>query len=228
MTDKTLLQERLCRRLGYQFERKELFNKALTHRSAANKHNERLEFLGDSILGMVIAEYLFGKFNKANEGQLSRLRSMLVKGKTLAEIAKELDIGDCLYLGEGELKSGGFRRSSILADAFEAILGAIYIDSDFNTAKSIILKLYDSRLKNLTLEMVNKDPKTRLQELLQAQKLTLPEYDLLEVTGEAHEQTFKVACLVKEKNLNTIGLGSSRRNAEQKAAEKVLKVLENK
>lgn len=225
MTQIKNLQERLLRRLGYQFSDPKLFKKALTHRSATNYHNERLEFLGDSILGMVIAEYLFERFPKADEGQLSRLRSMLVRGKTLAQLSKELEVGDCLHLGEGEMKSGGFRRESILADAFEAIIGAIYLDSDFANTRTIILQLYEKRLSELSLKLVQKDPKTRLQEWLQSKKMDLPIYDLLKVTGEAHQQMFEVKCMIDEKQLMTIGSGSSRRNAEQQAAEKALNIL---
>ncbi|MBD3667088.1 MAG: ribonuclease III [Kangiella sp.] len=225
MSHKKLLIERLCNRLGYQFNDPSLLKLALTHRSGANKHNERLEFLGDSILGMVIAEYLFIHLKKADEGQLTRLRASLVKGKTLAEIAKELELGDCLYLGEGELKSGGFRRASILADALEAIIGAIYQDTGFDGAKKVILGLYQKRLTNVDLKSVQKDPKTQLQEWLQSRKLPLPEYELLKVTGEPHKQTFDVACVLSEKKVKTHGSGSSRRNAEQQAAEKALAII---
>ena len=225
MSHKKLLIERLCNRLGYQFTDPSLLKLALTHRSGANKHNERLEFLGDSILGMVIAEYLFTHLKKADEGQLTRLRARLVKGKTLAEISKELELGDCLYLGEGELKSGGFRRASILADALEAIIGAIYQDAGFDAAKKVILGLYQKRLTNVDLKSVQKDPKTQLQEWLQSRKLPLPEYELLKVTGEPHKQTFDVACVLPEKKVKTHGSGSSRRNAEQQAAEKALAII---
>ncbi len=225
MSHKKLLIERLCNRLGYQFNDPSLLKLALTHRSGANKHNERLEFLGDSILGMVIAEHLFTHLKKADEGQLTRLRASLVKGKTLAEIAKELELGECLYLGEGELKSGGFRRASILADALEAIIGAIYQDAGFETTRKVILGLYQKRLESVDLKSVQKDPKTQLQEWLQSRKLPLPEYELLKVTGEPHKQTFDVACVLVEKKVKTHGSGSSRRNAEQQAAEKALAII---
>lgn len=225
MSHKKLLIERLCNRLGYQFNDTSLLKLALTHRSGANKHNERLEFLGDSILGMVIAEYLFSHLRKADEGQLTRLRASLVKGKTLAEIAKELELGECLYLGEGELKSGGFRRASILADALEAIIGAIYQDAGFDATKKVILGLYQKRLESVDLKSVQKDPKTQLQEWLQSRKLPLPEYELLKVTGEPHKQTFDVACVLVDKRVKTHGSGSSRRNAEQQAAEKALAII---
>ncbi|MBD3653574.1 ribonuclease III [Kangiella sp.] len=225
MSHKKLLIERLCNRLGYQFNDPSLLKLALTHRSGANKHNERLEFLGDSILGMVIAEHLFTHLKKADEGQLTRLRASLVKGKTLAEIAKELELGECLYLGEGELKSGGFRRASILADALEAIIGAIYKDAGFELTRKVILGLYQKRLESVDLKSVQKDPKTQLQEWLQSRKLPLPEYELLKVTGEPHKQTFDVACILAEKKVKTHGSGSSRRNAEQQAAEKALAII---
>ncbi len=226
MPAKKNLQERLLRRLGYQFSDETLFKQALTHRSASGAHNERLEFLGDAILGMVIAEALFEKFPKTDEGKLSRLRSSLVKGKTLSVIAQEIELGDCLYLGEGEMKTGGYRRGSILADAFEALLGAIYLDSGFETTKSMIVKLYDARLDSISLDSVIKDPKTRLQEWLQSRKVELPVYKLINVSGEAHEQHFEVDCIVQSNSkLRTAGEGSSRRNAEQQAAERMLNLL---
>ncbi|AKE52569.1 ribonuclease III [Kangiella geojedonensis] len=218
--------DRFCSHLGYQFSNRQLIEKALTHRSASNHHNERLEFLGDAVLGMVIAKALFAKFPKVDEGQLSRMRSNLVKGKTLAVIAKEIELGDFIYLGEGELKSGGFRRASILADAFEAVIGAVYLDSGFDEANQLILKLYHKRLTELDPSEVTKDPKTRLQELLQSRRFSLPEYELLSVTGEAHEQTFEVVCVISEKSIKTVGTGSSRRNAEQLAAEKAFYELQ--
>lgn len=226
MPAKKDLQLRLLRRLGYQFNNSDLFKQALTHRSASGAHNERLEFLGDAILGMVIAEVLFVKFPKTDEGKLSRLRSTMVKGKTLSIIAQEIELGDCLYLGEGELKTGGYRRGSILADAFEALIGAIYLDSDFITAKTLILMLYQNRLDNISLDTVVKDPKTRLQEWLQSRKAELPNYELLNVSGEAHQQQFEVTCKVDHKgNHLTDGEASSRRAAEQIAAEKMLNQL---
>lgn len=226
MPAKKNLQQRLLRRLGYQFNNPSLFKQALTHRSASGEHNERLEFLGDAILGMVIAEALFEKFPKTDEGKLSRLRSNLVKGKTLSVIAQEIELGDCLYLGEGELKTGGYRRGSILADAFEALLGAVYLDSDFITAKQLILQLYQSRIAEISLDSVAKDPKTRLQEWLQSRKAELPQYQLVSVSGEAHQQHFEVDCKVQWAGENsTQGDGSSRRNAEQKAAERMLNLL---
>ena len=218
--------ERFCRHLGYEFSDQKLIQRALTHRSASNRHNERLEFLGDAVLGMVIAKALFEQFPKVNEGQLTRMRSSLVKGKTLAVIAKEIDLGDYIRLGEGELKSGGFRRASILADGFEAVIGAVYLDSGFEATSQLILKLYGERLTQLNPDEVTKDAKTRLQELLQSRGYPLPEYDLLTVTGEAHKQTFEVVCVISEQKIKTQGTGSSRRNAEQLAAEKAFTELQ--
>ncbi|GAA4363570.1 ribonuclease III [Kangiella marina] len=218
--------DRFCSHLGYQFSNRKLIEKALTHRSASNNHNERLEFLGDAVLGMVIAKALFAQFPKVDEGQLSRMRSSLVKGKTLAVIAKEINLGDYIHLGEGELKSGGFRRASILADAFEAVIGAVYLDSGFESANGLILELYGQRLSEMDPAEVKKDPKTRLQELLQSRQYSLPEYELLSVTGEAHQQTFEVVCIIPEKSIKTLGTGSSRRNAEQLAADKAFSELQ--
>lgn len=218
--------ERFCRHLGYQFSEQQLILQALTHRSASHHHNERLEFLGDAILGMVIAKALFARFTDVDEGQLTRMRSSLVKGKTLAVLAKEIKLGDYIYLGEGELKSGGHRRTSILADAFEAVIGAVYLDAGFDKTNELILTLYADRLTNLDPTSVQKDPKTRLQELLQSRQLPLPDYELLSVSGEAHDQTFEVACIISEKSIKTHGIGTSRRNAEQLAAEDALNQLQ--
>ncbi|MBI2379830.1 MAG: ribonuclease III [Gammaproteobacteria bacterium] len=215
----------LCRRLGYQFRRPELLTCALTHRSAGGQHNERLEFLGDAILSFIVAAELYRRFPKATEGQMSRLRASLVKGPELAEFARGFQLGDCLILGSGELKSGGFRRESILADAFEAIIGAIYLDSGLPAIEERILHWYREHFDAISLDTVQKDPKTRLQEFLQSRKLPLPEYTVLSVHGEAHEQSFRVACVVQSAQLTTEGEGSSRRRAEQESAEKALAQL---
>ncbi|CAH0990414.1 Ribonuclease 3 [Sinobacterium norvegicum] len=220
-----LIKSQLERRLGHQFEDKSLMELALTHRSCGNTNNERLEFLGDSLLGVFIAEALFLRFPEAKEGQLSRLRSSLVKGETLAKIAREFDIGDCLNLGSGELKSGGFRRESILADSVEALIGAIYLDSDMATCKEHVLRWYAERLQQTSLERSGKDAKTLLQELLQSRKHALPVYQMKDVTGEAHEQTFSICCQHKLLKQPTIGVGSSRRQAEQQAAQLALEIL---
>ncbi|WP_439651317.1 ribonuclease III [Microbulbifer guangxiensis] len=215
MTD--ILLERLCLRLGHQFSRPDLLELALTHRSAGSRNNERLEFLGDSILGFTIGAALFDKFPQGREGQLSRLRAQLVSGETLAKLAREMDLGDCLRLGEGEMKSGGFRRASILADAVEALIGAIYLDAGLEAARERVLAWFASRLENLSLETA-KDPKTRLQEWLQARQRPLPEYTVVDVSGAEHAQRFVVECRVKGLNAPVRGEASSRRSAEKLAA----------
>jgi ribonuclease-3 len=217
--------EKLQRRLGYQFEDPERLLLALTHRSHGNQNNERLEFLGDSIVNMVIAEYLYRHFEKAREGQLSRLRARMVKGVTLAEIGREFELGNYLRLGSGELKSGGFRRESILADAVESVIGAIYLDSDFHTCREQILRWFEVRLKKLDLQDTQKDPKTRLQEYLQSRQFPLPLYEVISVDGEAHAQTFNVCCALPSLDRKTSGIGSSRRIAEQEAARNALKQM---
>lgn len=217
--------ERLETRLGYRFNDQERLKLALSHRSYASDNNERLEFLGDSVLNFTIAEALFRQFDNAQEGQLSRLRARLVKGTTLAEIAKEFELGDFLRLGSGELKSGGFRRDSILADAFEAIIGAILLDSDITTCQQLILGWFDTRLKKLSLKDTQKDAKTRLQEFLQSRQLPLPVYEVLKIEGEAHAQTFHVSCSSEALSEKTFGSGSSRRLAEQTAAKAALSVI---
>ncbi|MBS3803093.1 MAG: ribonuclease III [Oleiphilaceae bacterium] len=216
---------RLQRRIGYQFSNVEHLVLALTHRSYSNSNNERLEFLGDSIVNMVIAEHLYASFERAREGQLSRLRARMVKGVTLAEIGREFELGQYLQLGSGELKSGGFRRESILADAVESIIGAIYLDSDFETCRRQVLRWFDQRLQDLNIQDTQKDPKTRLQEYLQSRQFPLPLYDVISVEGEAHAQTFHVACALPSLNRKTTGAGSSRRIAEQQAARSALKEL---
>lgn len=214
--------DRLQRSLGYTFKNKALLTQALTHRSANSRHNERLEFLGDAILSWVIADALYLQFPESPEGDLSRMRATLVKGKTLAEFGREFQLGDYLYLGPGELKSGGFRRESILADAVEAIIGAIYLDSGREVIQPLLLKWYESRLSTIKPGNDQKDPKTRLQEYLQGQKLPLPEYDVVEVHGEAHNQKFTVSCKVELMKEPVHGTGTSRRKAEQDAARRIL------
>jgi len=212
-------------RLGYHFQDGELLTLALTHRSYGAGNNERLEFLGDAILNMVIAEKLYGLFPKAREGQLSRLRARLVRGVTLAEIGREFELGDHLRLGSGELKSGGFRRESILADAVESIIGAIHLDGGFEASRERVLAWFEQRLKDLSLEDTQKDAKTRLQEFLQSRQQALPVYEVISVTGEAHAQTFRVSCQVSLLPESCEGRGSSRRMAEQKAARAALVAL---
>ena len=216
---------KLCRALDYTFSDERLLQQALTHRSAARENNERLEFLGDAILSFVISTELYSRFAQIDEGTLSRLRASLVKGDTLAQLARELELGDYLQLGPGELKSGGFRRGSILADTLEAIFGAIFLDSDVTTAKRIILALYEERLESVDPAMALKDPKTRLQEFLQSRSLTLPDYDVTDIQGKAHEQRFTVTCTVPTLNDPVIAQGSSRRKAEQAAAQQALQRL---
>lgn len=209
---------KLTRRLAYTFDNESLLTEALTHRSAGSNNNERLEFLGDSILNFVIAEALFVGNPGMQEGDLSRLRASLVNGNALADIAHELNLGDYLNLGAGELKSGGHRRSSILADTIESIIGAVYCDSDFDTCRALILRLFADKLKMLPDVESLKDPKTRLQELLQSRRHSLPSYEILDVKGESHLQTFCVECRIDELDCVTRGEGSSRRKAEQVAA----------
>jgi len=208
--------------LGYTFTHKNLLKQALTHRSASSKHNERLEFLGDSILSFVIANALYQHFPYIDEGDMSRMRATLVRGNTLAEIAYEFDLGEYLKLGQGELKSGGFRRESILANTVEALIGSIYLDSDIQTVEELILKWYEKRLEKISPGDTQKDPKTRLQEYLQSKHLSLPTYFIFEVYGEAHNQLFTIHCKISMISEYFIGTGSSRRKAEQDAAQKAL------
>ena len=208
----------LQRRLGYQFNKLALLKQALTHRSYASINNERLEFLGDGVLNFIVAHQLYQRFLKLSEGDLSRLRAQLVKEATLFEIAQTLKIGELLNLGEGELKSAGWRRPSILSDALEAIVGATYLDGGFASAESLVLKLYADRLDNIDTKSIDKDAKSKLQEYLQSKKINLPDYSIASIDGEAHAQTFKVSCEIQKLNISTLGEGTSRRNAEQEAA----------
>lgn len=216
---------RLQRALGYTFQNRALLTQALTHRSAQHAHNERLEFLGDAILSWVIADALYHQFPQVPEGDLSRMRATLVKGKTLAEFGIEFQLGDYLNLGPGELKSGGHRRESILADAVEAIIGAIYLDGGREQVQTLLHLWYEKRLAEIKPGASQKDPKTQLQEWLQGKKRALPVYQVVEVRGEAHNQQFTVACSVEVLTDSIIGKGTSRRKAEQDAAHKVLEAL---
>lgn len=216
---------RLERKLGYSFKDQDLMVLALTHRSFAGRNNERLEFLGDAILNFVAGEALFQRFPQAREGQLSRLRARLVKGETLAVLARGFELGEYLRLGSGELKSGGFRRESILADALEALIGAIYLDAGMDTARERVLDWLTGELDGLTLVDTNKDPKTRLQEFLQSRACELPRYEVVDVQGEPHCRTFMVECQVALLNEKTLGQGGSRRIAEQVAAAAALIAL---
>jgi ribonuclease-3 len=200
----------------------DVFQKAVTHRSVGKKNNERLEFLGDSVLGLVITDYLFKQLPTTKEGELSRLRSHLVRGTTLAEIAAESNLGDYLKLGEGELKSGGFRRESIMEDALEAIIGAVYTIKGFDYVREYILALFSKRLANLPDPETLKDPKSRLQEWLQSKGKPVPVYRVLDITGDAHQQEFLTECRIESLDIITHAQGASRRKAEQSAAEKAL------
>jgi ribonuclease-3 len=213
------------RSFGYTFVTPALCHTALTHRSAGADHNERLEFLGDAILNCSVARLLYDAHPQADEGALSRLRASLVSGESLAHIAAALGLGDYLHLGPGELKTGGFRRASILADALEALLGAVFLDGGFDAAAAVIARIMNARILDLPAADELKDPKTRLQEVLQARGLTLPIYTLTAVTGDAHAQSFTVTCEVPIFAVTAVGEGASRRRAEQLAAAKVLDLL---
>ena len=213
------------RSFGYVFAQTELCHAAVTHRSAGADHNERLEFLGDSMLNCVVARLLYEAHPEADEGALSRLRATLVSGETLAQIAAELGLGEHLRLGPGELKTGGFRRASILADALEAILGAIFLDSGFDAAAAVVALVIGPRLSELPAADTLKDPKTRLQEALQAHGLALPVYTLIAAAGDPHMQSFTVSCEVPVLGMSAMGEGGSRRRAEQLAAAKLLELL---
>lgn len=217
--------DRLQYTLEYQFSDTALLTLALTHRSKGAANNERLEFLGDAILGFVAADLLYFQFDSVPEGHLSRFRASLVKKETLAELAREFSLGDFLLLGSGELKSGGFRRDSILADGMEAIIGAIYLDSGLDSARKFIEKCLAPRLANLSAENELKDPKTRLQEFLQARRSPLPVYVVVSTSGDEHNQRFEISCAVQGLSQSVSGIGSSRRKAEQDAAEQALLLL---
>ena len=215
--------EILSRKLGLAFNNPQLFVTALTHRSASSHNNERLEFLGDAILGFVIAEQLYNLFPHAAEGVLSRLRASLVNQRSLAELARKHELGDYLLLGSGELKSGGFRRDSILSDALEAIIAALFEDQGMAACQVWVAQLFDEKLKSLSLNNGQKDPKTRLQEHLQAHQQPLPIYNVLEIRGEPHLQSFVVECVTAA--VRAVALGSSRRKAEQEAARQALEQI---
>ena len=217
--------EQLEKILNYHFNDNNLLVLALTHRSFQGKNNERLEFLGDSILNFIIADLLFQKFTLLPEGDLSRLRSQLVKSTTLSEIGILLNLGDYLRLGEGELKSSGWRRPSILADSVEAIIGAVFTDGGISAASDLILSWFKDRIDAINPNNIQKDPKSVLQELLQAKKIALPDYNIVSIEGEAHCQHFKVSCSIPILGLSIEGSGSSRKIAEQSAAEDMLEKL---
>ncbi len=212
--------------LDYQFKQLNLLEQALTHRSYSTvKNNERLEFLGDSVLNLVISQHIYQRRHDADEGELSRTRASLVKQEALARVARDIGLGDYIYLGGGELKSGGFHRSSILSDTLEAIIGAIYLDSGFVSAQNSVLYLYRDYLITLPDTDTLKDAKTRLQEYLQSRQLGLPEYRVIKTTGKSHDQVFTVSCIIVSLQLQNSGEGSSRKKAEQNAAQKTLDQL---
>lgn len=204
--------------LGYRFTDRALLDQALTHRSHSARHNERLEFLGDSILNFVVASLLYKRFSAVDEGDLSRSRASLVKQAALADIAQTLKLSDYLRMGEGELKSGGFRRPSILSDALEAVFGAIFLDGGYQAAHDVIAQQYDAILQQVDPATLGKDPKTLLQEVLQARKLDLPVYTVVATHGAAHDQSFEVECSIPKLDIKVGAQGNSRRAAEQSAA----------
>ncbi len=212
----------LEKRLGHEFADRKLFERALTHRSFGARHNERLEFLGDSVLNLAAASLLYRHAERQDEGQLSRLRAALVRAETLAGVARSLDLGRHLRLGEGEAHSGGAQRESILADALEALLGAIYLEAGFDAALAVVQRLFGPLLATLEADVVRKDAKTQLQEVLQGLRLPLPAYTVVDVQGAAHRQHFRVSCAVPALGLTTQGEGDSRRRAEQAAAADML------
>ncbi|NRB37505.1 MAG: ribonuclease III [Pseudomonadales bacterium] len=216
----------LCLRLNYQADNVRLIEQAVTHRSFGGSNNERLEYLGDALLDLVIGEALFHQFAEQKEGVLSRYRAELVKGSALAELARELGLSHVIRLGSGEKKSGGADRESILADSFEAILGAIYLDKGFDYSKTLVLILFASRLQGIEVSAKNKDPKTALQEILQAQKYQLPLYQLEKATGQQHQQTFFVSCILQDLKKDVTEQGRSKKIAEQNAAASMLILLE--
>ncbi len=221
-----MLNQRLQQALGYTFTRADLLTQALTHRSYGATNNERLEFLGDSVLNCTVARALYDAFPDLPEGSLSRLRANLVRQETLADIAVALKLGDSLRLGEGELKSGGFRRPSILADALESLFGAVFLDAGFDAAERVVRGLFDPLVAQIDPKASGKDPKTQLQEMLQSRRLPLPDYRLVDTQGEAHDQSFTVECVLAKPVLSTRGVGKSRRAAEQEAARQACAALQ--
>jgi len=219
--------DKLIEFTGYQFNSKELLEQALTHSSYARKvNNERLEFLGDSVLNLIISNFIYRRFEDASEGRLTRVRASLVKQSTLARVAREISLGDHIRLGGGELKSGSFRRDSILSDGLEALIAAIYLDSDYLQAEKVVLRLFDDLLQAVDIDSSMKDPKTSLQEYLQGRQKPLPHYQVVQTTGKSHDQVFTVSCEVAELDLHSEGRGSSRKRAEQQAAHNLMQMLE--
>ena len=219
--------QRLLGRIGHKFSNAALLEQALTHRSYSAKNNERLEFLGDAALGIVISDILYNRFINAREGELSQLRASLVKGITLAEVAGELGIAEHLKLGSGEMKSGGARRDTILADVMEAVIGAIFLDAGIDACRQRIEHWFGGRLDKLSVDAINKDAKTSLQEYLQGLGRALPEYQVIDAVGEAHAQIFTVECVLSDTKQRGVGQGSNRKKAEQLAAINVLEQIIN-
>lgn len=222
---KEIKLKNLQKRLVYSFENQNLLLQALTHRSAAKAHNERLEFLGDAVLGLIVAEILYAKFPAQPEGKLTRMRASLVNRSTLADIARELSLGELLSLGSGEKKSGGHRRDSILSDTVEAILGAIYLDAGLTATQKTVNALFNSRVDKLDPSVQIKDSKTQLQEHLQSRQIPLPTYDVINISGKDHAQTFEVSCSIASLDITANGIGQSRRIAEQQAAKQALEMV---
>ena len=218
-------QASLSRVIHYTFNDPSFMIMALTHRSFSAQHNERLEFLGDSVLSFLIANELYKRFPRIDEGDLSRLRAQLVKESSLSGIATSIGLGDFIRLGEGELKSAGWRRPSILADTFESIMGAIYLDGGIEAAQQFVLRFFETQLNEIDPKLIQKDPKTLLQELLQSKKNELPIYTVVSIEGEAHSQTFTIECSIKKYDIKTQGVGNSRRMAEQEAALKAYQLM---
>jgi ribonuclease-3 len=218
----------LQKRLGHEFTDEALLERAVTHRSFSADHNERLEFLGDSVLNLSVAHWLFEKLNDQTEGDLSRVRANLVKQDTLFQLAFDLELSTVLRLGEGELRSGGQKRPSILADAVEALIGAVYLDAGYQAAQALVLRLFKDVAVNPKMQAASKDPKTELQEWLQGRKLQLPLYTVVATRGAAHKQVFEVACDIREMGLSQLGMGTSRRAGEQAAAAAMLDTLKVK
>ena len=218
-------QASLSRIIHYTFNDPSFMIMALTHRSFSAQHNERLEFLGDSVLSFLIANELYKRFPRIDEGDLSRLRAQLVKESSLSTIATSMGLGDFIRLGEGELKSAGWRRPSILADTFESMIGAIYLDGGIEPTHQLVLRFFETQLNEIDPKLIQKDPKTLLQELLQSKKTDLPIYTVVSIEGEAHSQTFTIECHIKKSNIKTQGVGNSRRIAEQEAASKAYQLM---
>ena len=218
-------QASLSRIIHYTFNDPSFMIMALTHRSFSSQHNERLEFLGDSVLSFLIANELYKRFPRIDEGDLSRLRAQLVKESSLSTIATSIGLGDFIRLGEGELKSAGWRRPSILADTFESIIGAIYLDGGIKPTHEFVLRFFETQLNEIDPKLIQKDPKTLLQELLQSKKSDLPIYTVVSIEGEAHSQIFTIECQIKKSNIKTQGVGNSRRIAEQEAASRAYQLM---